>query len=129
MGLFDLIFGKTATTRKNASAQTIELIRRDWEEIDILLKGRAPSQLRQALIKADKSLDNALKDVVEGEGMGERLKNARNMFDYQMYDKIWKAHKMRNSLVHESGYEPPYHMVEGGIADLRNALGKLGINI
>ena len=131
MGLFDLIFGSGSTGRKVGSLtpQTTELISREWEEIDILLKQRGPSQLRQALLKADKTFDNVLRDLFTGEGFAERLKSARESFDYQTYDKIWKAHKMRNSLVHETGYEPPYHMVEGGIADWRNALGKLGINV
>lgn len=131
MGLLDLLFSPVGGPRKSGSVypQTVELIKREWEDIDVLLKQRGPSQIRQALLKADKTLDNALRDAVDGEGMGERLKNARDLFDYQVYDKIWKAHRMRNSLVHESGYEPPYHMVEGGIADLRNALNKLGVRV
>ncbi len=129
MGLFDLLFGGTERKSSVVLQDTCDLITREWEQIDILINQGGPSQLRQALIKADKTLDNALRDVVLGEKMGERLKNAKEKFDYSTYDKIWKAHKMRNNLVHESGFEPPYHVVELAIEDLRRGLNKLGVRV
>jgi site-specific recombinase XerD len=129
MGILQLLFGKKGFSRKTVSAETVEKIRRDWQQIDVLTREGGPSQLRQALITADKSLDNALKDRVSGETMGERLKNAKDLFEYSVYDKLWKAHKMRNALVHETGYEPPYHMVISGIEDLKTGLLKLGVRI
>ncbi len=130
MNLFKKIFGtKTTKSGNNLQSSTKELIERDWVQVDVLLKQKGPSQLRQGLIVADKTLDNALKDLVSGENMGERLKAAKDLFDYQTYDKLWKAHKMRNSLVHETGYEPPHHMVTKGIEDIRMGLKKLKLNI
>ncbi|OGC45574.1 hypothetical protein A2V49_03675 [candidate division WWE3 bacterium RBG_19FT_COMBO_34_6] len=111
------------------SNQTLSLITNDWTNIDLLKKQGSPSQLRQALIAADKSLDNALKDMVSGENMGERLKNAGNMYERDIYNKIWNAHKIRNSLVHESGYEPPHFMLEKAIEDLRKALNLIGVRV
>ncbi len=101
----------------------------DWQNIDILLTQKGPSQLKQALISADKALDNVLKDKVSGETMGERLKNARDLYDRELYNKIWQSHKMRNSLVHESGYEPPYHMLISGVETFRTAIKKLGLKL
>ena len=114
-------------TRKSIKPVTRNNIEAEWRQINVLLNGKQPSQLRQALIKADKTLDNALRDLVIGETMGERLKNAYSLFERRLYDKIWKAHKMRNALVHESGYEPPHHMVNKSISDLKTALNKLGV--
>jgi hypothetical protein len=91
------------------------------------MEGGQPSQLRQALIQADKSLDNALRDLVPGETMGERLKNAYSLFEKNFYNNIWRAHKMRNALVHESGYEPPHHALKRSIDDFKKALNKIGI--
>ncbi len=116
----------TLGTVRVGTKSTIEA---EWRNINVLVTGKQPSQLRQALISADKTLDNALRDVVVGENMGERLKNARTKFDRDLYDKIWKAHKMRNALVHESGYEPPHHMILKGIGDLKRALLSLGVRI
>ena len=101
----------------------------EWKNINTLFSGRSPSQLRQALISADKTLDNVLRDLVNGETMGERLKNAEDKFDRYSYDKIWKAHKLRNTLVHESGFEPPHYVLTEAIEDLRRGVVNLGIRI
>ena len=106
---------------------TVKVIESEWKNIKILLEGKKPSQLRQALIRADKTLDSALKDLVTGQTMGERLKNAPHMFDRSLYDKVWKAHKTRNALVHESGYEPPHHIISTSINNLKTALNSLGV--
>ena len=116
-------------SNRKVTTATNSNIAQEWANISVLLQGGQPSQLRQALIAADKSLDNALRDKVRGETMGERLKNSSKMFDRGLYDKIWKAHKMRNALVHESGYEPPHHMITRGIEDLRKALNVLGVKV
>jgi len=128
MSFLSKLFGSTAKST-GVTSHTRELVTGEWEQIDILLSQKGPSQLRQALLKADKTLDNVLKDIVSGETMGERLKNARDNFEYSVYDKVWKAHKMRNSLVHESGFEPPYHMVTSAVEDLRKALKQLGVSV
>lgn len=127
MGLFDLF--KKTRKRSSISAEVSKNIEYEWEQINMLISQKGPSQLRQALIKADKSLDSALKEVVPGQTMGERLKEAKDEFDYRVYDKIWKAHKMRNSLVHEAGYDPPHHMITSAIEDLKAGVQKLGVRV
>lgn len=130
MNFFKKLFGGGSLRgSRSVSSQTLELIKGEWEQIDLLVSQKGPSQLRQALLKADKTLDAVLKELVPGETMGERLKSAKDKYDYVTYDKIWKAHKMRNSLIHESGYEPPYHMVIRSIKDLKNGLTKLGVSV
>lgn len=109
--------------------ETKQNILKDWDNIKILIKSKGPSQIRQALITADKCLDNALRDVVDGETMGERLKNASEIFDKDTYNKIWEAHKVRNTLVHEAGYEPPYFVVTQSIESLKTGLQVLGISL
>jgi hypothetical protein len=114
-------------TRRIITVETRNKIQSDWKNIEVLLSQRGPSQLRQALITADKSMDNALKDLVAGENMGERLKNAEKMFDRDEYNKIWEAHKVRNNLVHESGYEPPYFVLTQSVESLKSGLERVGI--
>jgi len=125
---FDLFFKRKAS-RNVISVETRNNIDRDWKNIKVLLSQRGPSQLRQALITADKCLDNALRDVVDGETMGERLKNASEIFDKDTYNKIWEAHKVRNTLVHEAGYEPPYFVITQSVESLKTGLQVLGINL
>ena len=110
------------------SAQTTLTIQNKWQvSIDLALKTKKPSQLRQALITADKLLDAALKDVSTGENMGERLKNAQKKFDWAVYDKLWKAHKVRNALVHDVSYEPTYFVLEEALTDFKKGLESLGV--
>jgi len=123
------LLGGGAPRRKHVSTETAEKIRRDWQKIETLRAGKLPSQLRQALITADKTLDNALRDLVEGEKMGERLKNSKPLYEYSVYDNIWKAHKLRNKVVHETDFEPPHFIVEEAIEQLRVGLEALGIRV
>ncbi|HPD73987.1 MAG TPA: hypothetical protein P5014_01205 [Patescibacteria group bacterium] len=127
MCLFNLF--KKSIKRKIITVETREKVQRDWKNVEILLSQKGPSQLRQALITADKSLDNALKDIFDGETMGERLKNAESFFERDQYNRIWEAHKVRNNLVHESGYEPPYFVVTKAVQDLKEGLEKLGVRV
>ena len=130
MGFFDFIFGSgTGTSYGSVSQETVRKVTSDWENISVLLKQKGTSQLKQALITADKSLDAVLKEIVPGETMGERLKNAVDKFDRPTYNRIWDAHKLRNSLVHEAGFEPAYFMVTEAVANLKEALYKLGVNV
>ncbi len=130
MSFFDFLFGGLSSSYGGSVKQeTVYKIKSDWANIKVLLNQKGPSQLRQALITADKTLDNALRDVVAGETMGERLKNAKTKFDYSTYNKIWEAHKLRNNVVHESGFEPPYFMVTQAVDDLQNGLVVLGVRV
>ncbi len=126
--IFDFLFKKTLK-HKVIAANTRDKIVDDWRNVEMLLNQKSPSQLKQALIMADRSLDNALKDIVDGNSMGERLKNAQNIFSYDVYNEIWEAHKVRNSLVHESGYEPPYFVVIQSVESFKKGLQSLGINL
>lgn len=129
MGIFDLLFGTHKITRGVLRTQTQEKIQTDWENVKTLVKQKGPSQLRQALIIADKSLDNALRDVTVGESMGERLKNSKDMFNWEDYQKIWEAHKLRNNLVHELNFDPPYFVINEAIENIKKGLEALGVRL
>lgn len=128
MNLFTF-FSNILNKRHGVSSDTSAKIQRDWANINNLLKGKSPSQLRQALITADKTMDNALRDIVDGQTMGERLKNARDKFDPLTYNKLWDAHKIRNNLVHEADYEPPYFVLEEAINKFKMGLLELHVKI
>ncbi len=130
MGIFDFLKNLSVGAASNAvTLETSRRIKDDWENIDILLKGSSPSQLKQALITADKLLDNALKDLIPGQTMGERLKNLRGKVDNGTYQRMWEAHKLRNNLVHELNFEPPHFVLREAVANLKNALIKLGVKL
>ena len=126
--LFNL-FKKAKSANRNVSSKTITNIQAEWHNIAALLLGAQPSQLKQALISADKTLDNVLRDMVAGNTMGERLKAAKDHFSSQTYNLVWEAHKLRNTLVHESGITIPHHSLKKGVEDLKLGLKELGITI
>ncbi len=124
------LFGGADPRRKRISPQTSQKITAKWEEsVKPALKTRNPSQLRQALITADLLLDNALSELFEGQSMSDRLKNAKDSYEWDQYDKIWKAHKARNSMVHDLDYEPTYFILEEAINDLKYGIEVLGVSL
>lgn len=130
MSFWDFIFGKVKIGGGALTPSDRELIRSEWAEIETLLKLGDPSGRKEALIRADKALDVALKRLSSGETMGERLKNSQKLFlDYVVYDELWQAHKMRNALVHEAGFEPTYHSFEKAVRQIKAGLKDLGVDI
>lgn len=69
-----------------------------WKELQKLYKDKA--SWPQAIIEADKLLDEALKQrKFKGKTMGERLVSAQRSLSSN--DSVWFGHKLRNKLVHE----------------------------
>ena len=126
--VLDFLFG-TKHFNKTISEVTRNNISRDWRNIDVLLSQKTPSQLRQALITADKCLDNALRDIVDGESLGDRLKNSERMFNRDLYNKIWEAHKIRNNIVYAAGSDAPYFVVTSDVNNLKEGLSALGVRV
>lgn len=129
MGLLDFIFGSFKFARSTVSRDSEDKIKADWGRINSLIKASGPSNLKQALIMADRSLDTALRDVASGQTLGERLKNAESKYEKYFYNKIWEAHKMRNNLVHEASFEPPYFMINESLQTFKKALEVLGVSV
>lgn len=97
-----------------------------WHEVEGMLRKGGPTHLRQAVIEADKLVDHALKHLgVPGESMGERLRAAKGRFTD--YDGLWKAHKTRNQVVHETRKELLSFEATQAIGRFRRALQDLGI--
>ena len=65
------------------------------------------SGLKSSINEADKLFDHVLKQLaMDGDTMADRLKAARPRFtEYAAYDGVWKAHKLRNSLAHDIGFD------------------------
>lgn len=77
-----------------------------WAVIKLTAES-GPGGLKNAITEADKLVDFALRGAgVAGDTMGERLKAARSRFgSNSTYDALWRAHKLRNALAHEVGFD------------------------
>lgn len=98
-----------------------------WEEINQMINTGGPANFRQSIVEADKLVDYVLKSKVPGETMGERLKSAKKIFTPTVYDNLWKAHKVRNKVVHEADSETLSFDAKTAIKNFEKALKELKI--
>jgi hypothetical protein len=94
--------------------------------IDQKVSSGDSTSLINALVEVDKLLDHTLKNNgVAGTTMGDRLKNAKNKFEWQAYNNIWIAHKARNSLVHDLDVKHSTKQIANYISTLKTAIRDL----
>jgi hypothetical protein len=99
-----------------------------WSTIQAMAAGGG-NGLRAAVSEADKLMDQALRQQgLPGETMGDRLKAAKGRFSsYDIYDGIWSAHKLRNALAHEVGFDLVPSQAKEALAQFERALKDLGV--
>src|SRR5688572_12675375 len=62
-------------------------------------------ELKYQTIELDKLLEYSMKNKFRlDSSLGEILKQKRNQFDRNELNQIWEAHKLRNKLVHDVGF-------------------------
>ena len=95
-------------------------------ELDPQINSNDLHQMKNALFEIDKLLDFVLKNrKTKGETLGERLKNVQNKFDWNEYQKIWEAHKLRNKIAHEMDFTPKPDAIKSAYKQLRKAINSL----
>src|SRR3990172_6127617 len=103
MNILDFLFKRTARKRFGLSSQSKEFVKIKWNEIEELVKLGKPSNLKQAVISADKLVYYVLGELGYQGTLGERMISAKARFTD--YGGIWGAHKLRNRVVHEIEHE------------------------
>lgn len=107
-----------------------EEIDEKWKKIEELMELGGESRFKQAVIEADKLFDHVLKQMsFRGETFADRLRAAKNQFSANTYDVIWQAHKIRNQITHEIGYELLAHEAKEAIGKFEKGIRELSINI
>ncbi|HSW66394.1 MAG TPA: hypothetical protein VLI54_04635 [Bacillota bacterium] len=100
-----------------------EYYQEKWLELQKLCRDK--TQWAQAILNADKLLDEALKKRrVRGSTMGERLVKAQRLFTDN--DSLWFAHKLRNKLDAEPGIKLKEKDVKQALMGSRQALKDVG---
>jgi len=135
--VLEFLFGRKQRGLPNRGRETIGLLRPydkdhisgEWERIEQLMDTKLPSAYKEAVTAADKLLDYALGQVVSGETMGERLKNAPRAFPRDIYQGLWDAHKMRNALVHESEFDLPVLAAKETLGKFKRGFQSLGVRL
>jgi len=91
--------------RKKGGALSLR-IEKEWGRV--LAKGAdgTPHSRTLMVIEADKLLDDVLKSLgFSGEHLAERLEQFGKTRRGKTLEKVWQAHRIRNNLVHASGFE------------------------
>lgn len=95
-----------------------------WLEIENSLSADHPATSELAIIKADKLVDQALRERgFAGQTMGERLRSADRVFADK--DTLWRAHKLRNKIAHED-IKVEFNTARKVLPAYRQALKDLG---
>jgi hypothetical protein len=77
-----------------------EAVQGRWNRIIAKSASNPPQSYVIAIIEADKCVDDVLKEWgLKGEHMADRLEQL-NPADFRTLDRLWRAHRIRNDLVH-----------------------------
>ncbi len=96
----------------------------EWSDISVAFKDEKTRSL--SIIHADKLLDEALKCLAfQGSTMAERLVAAKSKLKRK--DEVWKAHKLRNKIVHEPKFKVNEKQAKEALKGYYHAFKDLGV--
>ena len=96
-----------------------------WLEIEHCLNPGSRDSQYMAILKADKLLDQVLRDTgSRGQTMGERMKSRQNAWSNA--NAVWAAHKIRNQIAHDENVQLSETTVRRALASFKQALKDLG---
>ena len=97
----------------------------DWLTIKQDVDKSSPESMQMAVIKADKLVDRAMREVgISGSTMGERLKARQKK--WSNVNSIWSAHKLRNQIAHEADVRLDKTVYDKAMLGFKQALKDLG---
>ncbi len=86
-----------------------------------------PQSLTLAIIEADSFVDDILRKMnLSGEHMADRLERLGRR-KLKTVDKLWKAHRIRNDLVHTPGFSLPPAEAKKILGDYEAFLREIGL--
>jgi|GEM_PF-304508 hypothetical protein len=98
-----------------------------WGRIQEYFYRGGDSDLKVAILEADKLLNDALREAgVMGIQLGDRLKKA-NAGQIPNLNELWQAHKLRNQIAHEPNFRLKRDLAEKALGIYEEALKNLGI--
>ena len=120
-----LIFIAIVVTSKHGYVFNKEAYQTRFLEIENSLKKENPASFVTTIINCDKLLYKAMMEMgIAGKTMGDRLKKCDGRFTN--LNAVWRAHKLRNAIAHESDLEITYKQAFNALAIYKQALKDLG---
>lgn len=120
-----LVFLAILLTGKRGYHFNKEAYQAKFLSIENKLLKDSPATFTVSIIEADKLLDKALIEMgIPGKTMGDRLKKSGTRFSN--LNAVWRAHKLRNAIAHESDFEVSYKQALNALEVYKQALKDLG---
>lgn len=93
------------------------VLREQWDAIKARFNDGTPEGRKLAIIEADKFVDYILKESgFQGEHMADRLERLAP-HNLRSFERVWRAHKIRNEIVHAVGYDISESLAKQALSD------------
>ncbi len=113
-------------SRRTLTLQTAVFIDR-WNAVLKKISVGSPESLRIGVIEADGIVDSVLQALgITGEHMADRLAKV-NPDTLQSLNRVWRAHRLRNDLVHTPEFSLSAEDAQAAIGDYESFLKEIGI--
>lgn len=120
-----LVFVAILLTGKRGHHFNTDFYQSRFLEIENSLRQDNPATYVLAIINGDKLLDKAMIEMgIPGKTMGDRLKRGGGRFSN--LNAVWRAHKLRNAIAHETDLEVSYKQASNALVIYKQALKDLG---
>ena len=120
-----LVFVAIILTGRRSHHFDVEEYQVNFLKIENSLTRENATSHNMAVVEADKLLDRAMMEMgVPGRTMGDRLKKVGPHFS--QLNSVWYAHKLRNRIAHEHGFQMDYNQAKRALATYKKALKDLG---
>lgn len=122
--LYVVIAGKSRPQRAGKRVSLdLDMVATRWQAIEA--QTQASGGGKAAILEADKLFDYVLKGKgFPGQTMAERLKRAEARLSDR--NAVWRAHKLRNTITHELGFEIAPGQAREAVAAFAKGLRDLG---
>ncbi|MDO8469819.1 MAG: hypothetical protein Q7S84_02225 [bacterium] len=102
-------------------------VREQWLHILEQADRNPPQSYALAIIEADKFTDSILQRIgYPGEHMADRLESL-NGAELATLDNLWRAHRLRNELVHTPDFDVSEHDTKHALRSYQKFLTELGV--
>lgn len=125
-----IVFAVVVLVAINLGAKTVpkgidkQYFVQEWQDITVMYKDEKTRAM--SIVHADKLLDESLKCLAyKGSTMGERLISAKAKLKHR--DEIWKAHKLRNKIVHEPKFKLKEEQAKEALKGYYHTFKDLGV--
>ena len=120
IALFCVVF---FSRRRKFSEKDQRMFIERWQQVTVGFKNNPAKRV----LDADKLLDFAMSRKGFSGSMGEKLKKADHYFS--RIQEVWYAHKLRNRIAHEVGYEVSEREAVDALSKFKLALQELGLRL